>query len=694
MSVFLAPVLAAGGAPPVFTDIALLSALSVGIAYVCYRMRLVPIAGFLIAGVIIGPNALGVVSDLALVNTLAEIGVILLLFTIGIEFSLEQLARIRKLVLGGGALQVGLTITVVTGICVALGVDVRPALFTGSLVALSSTAIVLGLLADRNETDTLRGQSALGILIFQDLAIIVMVLLMPLLGGQGGSTIDLLLALGKALALIVAVVLLARTVVPVLLDRVAATRRRELFLLTVVALCFTTAWITSLADVSLALGAFLAGLVVSESPYSTQALSDVLPLRIVFNATFFVSVGMLLDVQVLLDVLPLVLGAVAGVLLLKLLITSISLVILRLPVRVAVGTGLLLAQIGEFSFVLDVAGRNAGLTPAGMGDLGQQVFIATTVLLMLATPFLAQGAPQFGAWLEDTLRRVGLLGASPDEIPATGAGGHGFGLEDHVVVVGYGPSGRRLSGVLNRTDIPFVVLDLNPQSIQDAKAEGLNALYGDAAQPHVLEVAGIAHAKMLIVAINDRDATTRVVKRAAYENPTLHIVARADFLQDVDRLHDAGAQTVVSSELETATRLFAEALLTYQIPPDEVRRQVQAVRADDYNVLRRGVNADQSLLIEGFDEQGLHTRSVTVQETMPIAGQTLGEAHLRSRYGVTVLAVRRDGRTLGNPDGSFRITPNDDLILLGGSECFIDCADLFRTAPDDPATVSHPEPVS
>ena len=687
MTVSLHPLLAAGAAPPFFTDIALLGALSVGIAYVCYRLHLVPIAGFLIAGVIIGPNALGVVDDPALVNTLAEVGVILLLFTIGIELSLSQLARIRTLVLGGGALQVGGTIAIVTGICLAFGVNVRPALFTGSLVALSSTAIVLGLLADRGETDSLTGQSALGILIFQDLAIIVMVLLMPLLGGQGGSTLDLVLALGKALALIVVVVVLARTVVPILLDRVAATRRRELFLLTVVALCFTIAWITSLADVSLALGAFLAGLVVSESPYSTQALSEVLPLRIVFNATFFVSVGMLLDVRVLVDVFPLVIGAAVGVLVLKLLVTTISLSILRMPLRISAGTGLLLAQIGEFSFVLDVAGRDAGLTPAGMGDLGQQVFIATTVVLMLSTPFLASVASGLGQRIETALKRFPILHPSADVATPTIDGGHGFGLEAHVVLVGYGPSGRRLATVLQQTDIPFVIVDLNPQSIQDAKEDGRNALYGDATQPHVLEVAGVRHAKMMVVAINDRDATVRVVQQAAYENPTLRIVARADVLRDVDRLHEAGAEVVVSTELETAIRLFAEALVAYQVPADEVRRQVQAARADDYERLRVRHPDERPLLIEGLDEENLHTRHVTVGAEMPIAGQTLGAVDVQSRFGITVLAVRRNGQTVRTPDGTFQIQPGDRLTLLGASECFVACADLFRAAPPDEPTV-------
>jgi len=676
----LVPVLAAGAAPPFFTEIALLAAVSVGIAYVCYRLRLVPIAGFLIAGVIIGPNALGLVEDIDLVNTLAEVGVILLLFTIGIEFSLEKLARIRRLVLGGGTLQVVSTIAVVTGLCLAFGVDVRSALFTGALVALSSTAIVLGLLAERGETDTPTGQNALGILIFQDLAIIVMVLLMPLLGGQGGSTLDLLLALGTALALITAVVVLARKVVPVILERVAATRSRELFLLTVVALCFLTAWITSLADVSLALGAFLAGLIVSESPYSTQALSEVLPLRTVFNAAFFVSVGMLLDVRVLLDMLPLVLGAAGLVLVVKALITTLSLLALRVPLRIATASGLLLAQIGEFSFVLDIAGRNAGLSPAGLGATGQQVFIAATVLLMLATPLLAQIGPVVGRTLAQWM---GVLRAPPAAAGANGAA-HGLGLEDHVIIVGYGPGGQRLTGVLRQTDIPVVVIDLNPHNVAEAQEAGIPAVYGDATRPHVLEVAGIEKAKCCVVAINDREATVRAVRLADYENPTLQILARADFLDDVDRLHGAGAEIVVPVELETAVRLFAEVLRTYRIPGDEVRTHIQEVRAHDYERMRSPEEIAPSIALEGLDEEGLHTRTVIVRDTMPAAGRPLSDLSLAETYGVTVLAVRRNGETVTDPSNDFIVTPGDRLILLGSADCFTSCLPLFRPAEPVP----------
>ena len=681
-------VLLAGVSLPFFAEIVVLLTISVVIAYLCYRIHIVPIAGFLITGVIIGPSALGLVQDLDLINNLAEIGVILLLFSIGVEFSLEKLGRIKRIVLWGGSLQVGLTLALVTGLALAWGVDGRNALFTGGLVALSSTAIVLGLLSDRGETDSPTGQNALGILIFQDFAIIAMVLLVPLLGGQGGSTVDLLLALGKALGLVVAVLLLARIVVPRILDLIARTRRQELFVLTVVALCFGTAWLVSLANVSLALGAFLAGLVVSESPYSAQAFSEVVPLRTVFNAAFFVSVGMLLDLGFVLDHLPLVLGVAGVALLLKALITTGSVLVLRYPLRIAAAAGLTLAQIGEFSFVLNIAGRDAGLSFAGLGATGEQAFIAATVLLMLITPLLTATGPKLGRALEALWTRLRSPQASDVETPAPDGAADAHGADDkkdHVIIVGYGPSGQRLAQVLQQTAIPFCIVELNPELVAKAKDAGLPVIYGDASREHILEVAGVHRAKLCVVAINDRSATERIVRMAEYLNQTLELVARARFLADVDPLHDAGADIVVPEELETAVRLFATVLQSYRVPPGEIQQHVREARAHDYKIFRDELSMAHRMVLEGLDEEGLHTRAVAVRAGAPAAGQTLADLALRRDYGLTVLAVRRGDTTMGSPAGGFRLEPGDRLVLFGDADQFDTCGDLFRDpslAPD------------
>ena len=657
---------------PFLAEIAALFAASVLVAYLCYRVGLVPIAGFLLAGVLIGPGALGLVEDQTLIDMLAEIGVILLLFTIGIEFSLEKMARLGRVIVLGGGLQVGLTVATVTLLLLAFDVDVSAGLYTGCLVALSSTAIVLGLLAERAETGSPVGQLALAMLIFQDFAIIAMVLFVPMLSGDGGSAFDVLLALGEAVVLIAGVVVLARKAVPWLLDKIALSRRRELFLLAVVTICLGTAWITSLADVSLALGAFLAGMVVSESHYRTYALSEILPLKTIFSAVFFVSVGLLLDVGFLIRNPLLVLGAALGLLLIKGVITTGSALLLGYPVRIAAAAGLTLAQIGEFSFVLDRVGRSVGLSPAGLGAAGEQTFIAVTVLLMILTPFLVKAGPGFGRRLEGSA--LGRLGAGRRQADAEAVAG----LEDHVIVVGYGPAGRRLVRVLNDTGIPFVVVELNPTSVKEMRQEGTAVIYGDASRLPILEQAGVQRAKLCVVAINDEDAVANIVRLVHYQNPTLQIIARTRFIHRVKPLHEAGADIVVPEELETSVRIFSHVLGAYLIPPDEVDRQIRSIRADDYGIFRGSIQEAHLMVLQGLDEEGLHTRAVVVREGAPVVGKTLSDLRLRQHYGITVLAVRRAGKTIGNPAGDFRMQPGDRLVLIGLAERFAACADLFR----------------
>lgn len=661
---------------PFLNELVALFLVSVGIAYLCYRLKLPPIVGFLIAGVIIGPNALALVPDQELVNILAEIGIILLLFTIGLEFSLEKLSRIRKAILVGGGLQVTVTTLAVVGILAVFGIALNTAIYTGFLIALGSTAIVLGLFSQRGETDTPVGQLSLAVLIFQDLAIIVMVLLVPILAGQSESGLDLLWILGKAILLITLVIILARRIVPWILEKVAQTRQQELFLLTVVAICFGTAALTSMANVSLALGAFMAGLVVSESHFSEQALSEILPLRTIFNAVFFVSVGMLLDLQFVLEYPLLLIGIAVGIIVLKLIITSAGLLTLGYPVRVAAASGLALAQIGEFSFVLERAGRSAGITPAGMGNLGSQMFIAISVLLMVLTPFLLNAGPSLGRALAKTpLRRLGQSGNLDSDNKTD--------FKDHVIIVGYGPAGRHLEQVLRDSGIPYVIIEMNPESVKEMQEHGIPAIYGDASRQHILELAGISKAKMCVIATNDPSSSPRIIKVARHNNPTLQIVVRTRYLTDVDRLDKMGADIVIPEEMETTVRIFSHVLGAYMISQDEIEEHIRTLRAHDYEFLRGSVQEAHLMVLKGLDKEGLHTRSIVIRKNTPVAGKTLQELQLRNKYNLTVLAVQRDDQTIGNPSGGFRIQSGDRLILVGLADRFAECSELFRTANKD-----------
>lgn len=658
---------------PFLNEIVALFLVSVVIAFLCYKIKLVPISGFLLAGVLIGPNALGLVQDQSLVDMLAEIGIILLLFTIGIEFSLEKLARIRSAIFIGGGLQVLLSIVSVLGILILLNVDWKVGIYTGFLVALSSTAIILGLLSEQKKTDTPVGRLSLAVLIFQDFAIIAMVLLVPLLSGEGGSPMDIMIVLGKAVLLIFGIVLLARKIVPWILDKVAQTRRQELFLLTVMAICFGTAALTNMADVSLALGAFLAGLVVSESHYSDHALSEILPLKTIFNAVFFVSVGMLLDVKFVLQYPMLLLGIVSGVLLLKFVLSSISLLVLGYPVRIAAAAGIVLAQLGEFSFVLERVGRNAGLSPGGFGEIGSQMFIAVSVILMLLTPLFLSISPKVGELLSKTpLKRIGVKRKKSSEPKPD------ITLEDHVILVGYGPAGRNLVRTFVETSIPFVVIEMNPKSVNEMREQNIKAIYGDATRTHILEHAQIHKAKLCVIAINEPDANPRIIKLAKYLNPTLQVIVRTRYLAQAEAMEAAGADIVVPEEMETTVRLFSSVLNAYMIPEEEIQQHIQELRAEDYQIMRGSIQEAHLMVLKGLDEEGLHTRAVLVRKGSYAAGKTLAELMLRNKYEITVLTVQRGDKNIGNPAGPFKLEAGDRLVMVGLATRFADAAEVFR----------------
>jgi CPA2 family monovalent cation:H+ antiporter-2 len=572
--------LAAAVTPPFIAPAVALVVAAAAIAYLCYRLGLVPIVGFLVAGVLIGPHALGLVSDLEMVNAAAEIGVILLLFTIGIEFSLEKLAYIKTLIFGGGGLQVALAIVGTAALVAAFGVDWRAGLFTGFLVSLSSTAIVLKLLADRGETSAPYGQVCLGLLIFQDLAIIVMVLLVPMLAGTGGSPAEVGAALAKAAGIILIVLLVARRLMPPMLERVARSCSPELFLLTVVAVCFGTAWLTSIAGVSLSLGAFLAGLLVSESRFSHHAFGEIMPLQILFSAIFFVSVGMLLDLTFVAQNLPLVLAAGTAVLVVKMVTTAVSVRALGYPAPVAAAAGLTLAQIGEFSFVLERAGQAVGLSPAGLGTTGSQTFIASSVMLMVATPQLTTLGTSLAARLER--RRPEDAGpAERDEASRE----HFAHLADHVIVAGYGRAARLLVTVLKSSRIPFVVTTLSPGGANEAEAAGLPVLRGDYSRPHTLLAAGVERARIVVVADDDPPMAHRVVAVTRSLAPTARILARTRYPSEGVSLRAAGADLVVVEDLENIVQVFAEVMRAYQMAPDEIERHEAAIRAGGYAAL-------------------------------------------------------------------------------------------------------------
>lgn len=681
-------VLAAGAVPPFLVEVVAIVVAAALVAYVSQRVGLVPIVGFLLAGVLIGPSGLGVVTDPELIDAAAEVGVLLLLFTIGIEFSLDKLQKIQRLIFVGGGLQVGLTTAIVAACCLAFGVDWRPAVFTGFLVALSSTAIVTKLLGDRGETNTEVGQGAVGLLIFQDLAVILMVLLVPALGGGGVTGGELAIALGTAAAIIVFVLVVARRVLPPLLEHVARTCSPELFLLTVIAICFGTAYAVGLAGVSISLGAFLAGLVVSQSRFSEHALSEILPLQILFSATFFVSVGLLLDLGFLVENLGLVLAALAVVALVKLATTVVAIRTVGRAAPAAAATALWLAQVGEFSFVLERSGREVGLAPLGMDDVGAPLFIAATVLSMALTPV---AAPYAGR-LASTLQRMGAGPApEPTEAEAAEAAGHFADLENHTIVAGYGDAARKLVHVLEGSGVPFAVVTLSPEGAREAEASGLRVLRGDYAKRHILEAVGLQRAKMLVVPDDNPQMTHRVVSVARALSPTTRIVASVPTTHDAEELVAAGADRAIATEFEAVVGLFDDVLRRYQVAPAEILRHEETLRRGSYEAFDTDAMDTPAVRCE-LAADCFSTRTVTIRAGAHAAGQSLAALQLDERL-LHVVHVSRDGEITREPGGGFVLEGGDEVLLGGTPQAFIDAGDLFRVADGRTPALPAPPPM-
>ncbi|KIH98992.1 hypothetical protein LP52_09905 [Streptomonospora alba] len=546
--------LAAEETPAYLPPVVLLLCSAAVIGYLSVRVRVVPIVGFLLAGVVIGPHQLGLVATTETVEAAADIGVILLLFTIGIEFSLDRLAAIRNYVIVGGGLQVLLTAGVTAALVLAFGAGWQTSVFTGFLVALSSTAIVLKVLAAAGRTTSPVGQTSVATLIFQDLAVVLMVLLIPLLGGSGEGPLDIARALGTAAAVLVVVLLVARKVMPPLLERVARACSPEVFLLTVVAIGMGTAYLTSLAGVSVALGAFLAGLVVSESRHSAHALGEVLPLQILFSATFFVSIGMLLDLRTLLDLWWLVLLLALAVVVLKAVTATTALAVLGVGTPTAVAGGLLLAQIGEFSFVLQRAGAQAGLEPAGLGEDGEQVLIAVTVLLMTLTPALAALGDRLGRWAGSRRR---ARRAAPAASAADGSGPPPGGP---VLISGWGPVAAELAASVRARGIPVHVTTLGPDLAAAAEAEGHTVVRGDPMRHNVLQEAGLSSARAVVIPENTSEESARIAAVIRQLAPGAPIVVRPVDAPETELLTPSGADRILDTT-RTVSAALSETLL-------------------------------------------------------------------------------------------------------------------------------------
>jgi monovalent cation:H+ antiporter-2, CPA2 family len=650
------------GHVPLLQELAVIAALAVAVTVILARVKLPTVAGLLLAGALAGPFGLGLVPSSRDIETLAEIGVVLLLFTIGLEFSLARLKHIFRQVAVGGMLQVGVTVVAIAGIAVAAGESVSRGIFYGFIFSLSSTAIVLRALTERRELEAPHGRFIVGTLIFQDLCVVPMVLVVPLLGKPSSAVeaaTDTALALGKAAAMVVLTVGLARFAVPLVLKWVDAARSRETFLLAILGLCIGTAWITSLAGLSLALGAFLGGMVVAESEYGHRAMGDVLPLRDAFVSIFFVSLGMLFDLRVVTTQPVLVAALLAGFLLVKGLLATLAALAMRFPSRVAWLAGVGLAQFGEFGFVLARLGETSGVIDAA----ATRPLLAAGIVSMFLTPLMVRAAPHVTAGerlLAPLARLIGVRGIED-------AASEGQDTRGHVVIVGFGVAGRLAAQSLKACGIPFIALELNAESVRAAKAQGLPVYYGDATSTEALGHAQLEKARSLVLLMNDPAAAQRVVDTAKRVAPEVPILMRAHYLGERATLLKLGARDVVAEEVEGAVEIIARLLRWADIPRNVIDERIKEARVGTQETERK-VTVPRKSLSEMPALQELKIESVEVRALSAAAGKSVAGLQLRSRTGALVVAVRRGDKLLEQPDANEPFQAGDIAYLVGTSD--------------------------
>ncbi|MGB7787980.1 cation:proton antiporter [Methanoregula sp.] len=635
--------------------------LSIVLLYICQLFRIPSIVSFLVIGMLAGPYGFAIIADQSLIDTFGEVGIILLLFTIGLEFSFEKLLRSWRIVIIGGLLQLCTTIVAITFVAYALHVPFRGAMFFGFIISLSSTAIVMKILQERREVDTLQGRTLLGILLFQDLAIIPMILIIPLFMGTSGPDLnDLPLQVGKVAAILLVVIVLARWVIPALLYRVTRQKSRELFFVTIAGICIIVAWLTNLAGLSLTLGAFVAGLIIGESDYNIDALSHIIPFRDVFASVFFLSIGMLLNTKSILGdpaFIMLILLIVTLIIGTKILTGVFAAAVLGMPARICIFTGFALCQVGEFSFVLAKTGLDAKFIP----DQVYQIFLASAIITMALTPFAMNAAPRAVEMFYRVMPgrasrdiRKSLPGTEPGEAPV-----------DHIIIAGYGITGRSVARAAEITGIPYKVIELNPDIIRREKtARRPFFIFGDAVQEEILEYAGIRDARALVVVVSEQEAIPRIVHKARQLAPDIYIIARTQHIRHSQYLLDLGADEVVSEEFEAAREIFTRALKKYHLPETEIAKIVGKLQSWGYAKFVK--NADTGRTIQGMDTVLLSLRihMLTVEPNSAAEGKAIADLCLKENFGISEYGLRHENTTVFRPDGNTRLRAGDALIVF------------------------------
>jgi len=634
----------------IIQDIIIILAIALPIIFLFKKLHIPAIVGFLIAGMIIGPYGFALIRGGSEIEVMAEIGVVLLLFTIGLEVSFSHLKRIKRILILGGGLQVAGTITISSIIFVLFDIRVNEAIFFGMLISLSSTAIVLKLLSDRKELTAPQGNISLGILIFQDLSIVPMFILLPILKSDTSLSIaDIGLKLSIAFGALAIILLLSRFLMPKIMYQLAKLRMRDAFTVGTLLILLGTAYLTHSLGLSLALGAFMAGIILAETEYHSQILSDILPMKDAFNSIFFVSVGLLLNINFVLDFPLMITLATLAVIMLKGTVIFLIVLYLKYPPRIAIITGLGLAQIGEFSFVLAQAGSSLNLISGAYYN----IFLASSIFTMILTPFLIRLAPRLGFLSHN----ISGQHNSTEVIEKQYSG--------HVIIAGYGHNGRNLARVLKETGIKYIIVEMNPETVKFEKASGEKIIFGDISKEEILNSVNLKEAKILVFSISDPSTTKHALHLAKKINPDIHVVVRTRYVSEIEELNLLGAEDIVPEEFETSLEIFRRVLRKYHIPLNIIMRQTSLLRQESYSLLRKQTESEPMFIhMDEILAEGL-TETYYVKEDCSYCTKTLREINLRARVNATIIAIVREGKTISNPSGDEKILPHDTLVIIG-----------------------------
>ncbi len=644
---------------PLLQDLVILLVFSIIVVFILNRLKTPSILGFLLTGVLIGPHGLSLIKAVEEVEIISEIGVILLLFIIGLEMSIKQLISIRKTVFVGGAFQVGVTVIVASLIYYSLGFPLNESVFIGFLFSLSSTAIVLKVFKDRNELNTPHGKNVLAILIFQDLIVVPMMLVTPIIAGTSGDVTQSVLSLTlKTILVIVITIISARYLVPKLMHSIAKTESKELFLLTTFSICFAVAFLTSEAGLSLALGAFLAGLIISESEYSHQATSTILPFGELFTSLFFVSVGMLLDLSFFINNLGLVFLLVIGVFIVKSIIASLAVAILKYPPKTIIITGVSLFQVGEFAFILSKVGLDNNL----LSEFTNQLFLSVSVISMLLTPFVIILSEKIAFGVLN-INRTQKLTKTDENVDFQDSPIY----ENHLVIIGYGLNGSNLVKAAEYMKISYVIIEHNPDSIQKIKEEGYPIIVGDATKDYVLKSVNLIQARAVVVAISDPEATKIILSKIRQISQSLYTIIRTRFVKEIEDLHALGADEVIPEEYETSIQIFTRVMHNFLIPKKEIQHFTKSLRTDDYSFFQAKANASKTFNLPEIPDFNITTLKVNC-DSGKILKKTIGEIDIRNKYGINILSIKRKNQFVDIVKPTEKICRNDVLFVQGKPE--------------------------